>query len=363
MVTKKGNKKQKQATRNGSASRVQMVRRVAAAPAPLAMGSIVRQQPGNQIRVCHTELLATVNNTIGTGFNVQHRDAIQPGTFRWLGPIAQRYEQYRVHKLKFTYLPSVPTTDAGNCIIMFDADVKDTVPSGLNVMLQSQFSTLTPVWKTASIVIKDEGILNPVRRHYTRGAEPPTPYDHKTYDVGQMFVATDGASTSPGTKGHIMLEYDLTLYNPGINEEQGGHIDLTKFNVDGSYTYPEYGKFDGKVPLSIDLPNDDEIADGAVPGQQVLRLLDDAFHQITLTPSGTGITSSMVSTHKGSGVALAATDFAYTPTKEVFVARMKKNDGALPNTGWFQPRFANSTFSTLVDAILTYVPASRNVSF
>jgi hypothetical protein len=305
-------------------------------------------------------MLGTVNNSTGTGFNLQLQEVIQPGLFRWLGDIAQRYETYRLNKIRFRYVPAVATSEPGSVVFVFDGDVRDPAPGGLTVALCNRYSVMTPTWQGAELVISDEGTLHPVRRHFTRGPFPTSPYDHKTYDVGQLFVFTDGCNTSVVTKGHIWMEYDLVLYDPQLNNEVGGTTSADSFKTVGTAEFPEGTTVTGKIPIEISLPNAEEIADGAEEGHEVCRLLSDEFIGAVIKMQGTSVTNSdAIILRKGSGVAEDKQKQPHSTTEALVDARLKRLAGARPNTTWVQPNLNSAYFATATLLLINWLIGSR----
>lgn len=361
MNKNKNKKKTLKRAKNVPATFVKSDRGIEVYRKPAGFGTAIQAWKAKPIRIHHSEMIARINYH-GSAFHVVNTQVIQPGLFRWLGPIATRYEQYEVNSLHFHYL-STSGTEHGSVALMFDADVKDEDPGDLVTMMSNQYSVLLPVWKNASLSITDKGVLNPVKRHYTRPAVPPSPYDHKTYDVGKLVLATDGIDNSPTNKGMVMIEYDITLYSPCLPAEQGGVYEGTAITAEATYSYPTYASHDGSMPVQVVLPNADEIADGAVAGHEIFRLLDNDYLALALNATGTTITGNAWNVNTGSGVTASTGEVVFDTNESVDIAKYYRSTGAFPWTSWIQPRFINANFATITSFILSFMNGSSALKF
>lgn len=123
--------------------------------------------------------------------------------FPWLSGIGSKYDLYRFKRLRFTYTPSLPTSEEGSIYIGLDYNTLDPPPSSSSELCQLSHWTMNVVWKPTSISID----LNSIDWLYTRSG-PVANADYKTYDLGRLFFATEGV-TYNGTVGYIEVEYDV----------------------------------------------------------------------------------------------------------------------------------------------------------
>lgn len=93
-----------------------------------------------------TEALATVVATTTT-FDLLSQSFF-PGSsgLPWLQTISAAFVEYQVMELEFTYVPSVPTTQAGSVMLAFTGDFQDTNPATQADFLQSEQALLAPVY-------------------------------------------------------------------------------------------------------------------------------------------------------------------------------------------------------------------------
>lgn len=123
--------------------------------------------------------------------------------FPWLSGIAKKYDLYHFKRLRFTYVPSLPTSEEGNVYIGLDYNTLDPSPSSSSELCQLSHWTMNVVWKPTNVSID----LNSIGWLYTRSG-PVANADYKTYDIGKLFLATEGI-TYAGTVGYIEVEYDV----------------------------------------------------------------------------------------------------------------------------------------------------------
>lgn len=123
--------------------------------------------------------------------------------FPWLSGIGRKYDLYHFKRLKFSYVPALPTSEEGNVYIGLDYNTLDPAPASSNELCQLSHWSMNVVWKPNSLVID----LNNIGWLYTRSG-PVANADYKTYDLGKLFVAIEGVSFD-GTAGYIDVEYDV----------------------------------------------------------------------------------------------------------------------------------------------------------
>lgn len=142
---------------------------------------------------------------LNSGFNIVDV-FINPANaqlFPWLSGIANKYDLYHFKRLRFTYVPSLPTSEEGNVYIGLDYNTLDPSPNSSSELCQLSHWTMNVVWKPTFITVD----LNGLSWLYTRSG-PVANADYKTYDIGKLFFATEGINYT-GTVGYIEVEYDV----------------------------------------------------------------------------------------------------------------------------------------------------------
>lgn len=93
-----------------------------------------------------TEALTTVSTT-GSTYTSGTQNFYPSSTgIPWLGSISKSFTQYQVLELEFTYVPNVPTTQAGSFMMAWTGDFGDTVPADQAAFLQTEQALLAPVY-------------------------------------------------------------------------------------------------------------------------------------------------------------------------------------------------------------------------
>jgi hypothetical protein len=185
------------------------------------------------VRISNTEFYDIVNS-LGAG-NKGYQ-IFSPTGLGWLGPIAKSYQRYRIHRLHFSYVPQVATTQGGFVDLGTFYDTDDVVQWGSlsfassDVLYQCPEFTSGPPYAGGAI----RASLSIVRDVDWFGLTVDTSAVHRTYPwliVDTTSVATDtvanlsrgvalawrtaapGLATSTGI-GRILISYDIEFINP-----------------------------------------------------------------------------------------------------------------------------------------------------
>jgi hypothetical protein len=120
-----------------------------------------------------------------------------------LSGIGSKYDLYRFKRLKFNYVPGLPTSEEGNVYMGVDYNTLDPVPASSSDLCQLSHWSMNVVWKPSNLTID----LNSIGWLYTRSG-PLANADYKTYDLGRLFFATEGINYL-GICGYVEVEYDV----------------------------------------------------------------------------------------------------------------------------------------------------------
>jgi hypothetical protein len=165
------------------------------------------------VRIRHREYLGEVT---GTGLNFLLRKfQINPGlaaTFPWLSGIATQFEQYKFHKLSFSYATERPTYTPGYVLQVVDYDPADDVPTNKQQMAMFQGATRCAVYDNM-VFDADPKQLNREKLLYLRYGNLAPNLDIKTYDAGQYLIATGGVGDEL-LIGELWVDYDVDLVAP-----------------------------------------------------------------------------------------------------------------------------------------------------
>jgi len=203
----------------------------------------VKSMPNGDIHVRHREYLFDIDNAVAT-FNLT-TTPINPGiaaSFPWLSKIARNYESYRFNRLVFCYETESPSTTAGTVMLAVDYDSSDIAPASKQQLMAYRNSVRSAPWNPCDHRSASED-LNKRKSYFVRSAAIPNNTDQKLYDVGNLFVATQGVGVL--TVGEIYVEYDILLMTPEYtaNDIVGGSTvgggTMTAANPLGSVPVPD----------------------------------------------------------------------------------------------------------------------------
>jgi hypothetical protein len=172
--------------------------------APVAISTKTSNTGKDYYKTKGKERISNVT-ALNQGFNVVDVfiNPANSSLFPWLSGIGKKYDLYHFKRLRFTYTPSLPTSEEGNIYIGLDYNTLDPAPQSSIELCQLSHWTMNVVWKPTSLTID----LNGLDWLYTRSG-PVANADYKTYDLGKLFFATEGI-TYTGTVGYIEVEYDV----------------------------------------------------------------------------------------------------------------------------------------------------------
>jgi hypothetical protein len=214
--------------------------------APLATSTslIMPQRRSTTFRVVRTEYVLTVYNYTANNFAITAKP-INPGfsdAFPWLSQIALSYEYYRVNSITWKYIPTCNATTNGQVLLSFDTDSADETPQNKSQMSENDPFAMTSAWS---------GTILPLRKSHTsahnngkllnRDGNVPANYDINLYDLGRLYVATEGVAANTAV-GDVWVDYDIDFMIPQQNNDIPSHYSLwysngtasVLFNVNGN---------------------------------------------------------------------------------------------------------------------------------
>lgn len=178
--------------------------------------SVVTLRNGD-CRIVHREYIGEIVAGAGAGtpFNVSSYP-LNPGqasVFPWMSKIAANFESYVFNKLHFDYETEAPSSLGGTLVMAVDYDSVDAVPSNKQQALAYRGSVRSAPWNPCSHTSIRED-LHKQKTNYVRFGPQPAATDLKTYDIGNLFVITQGVTTASATCGELYVEYDVLLKTP-----------------------------------------------------------------------------------------------------------------------------------------------------
>jgi hypothetical protein len=166
-----------------------------------------------RVRVRHREYLADVAGSVAfaaTGF------AINPGiatSFPWLSNIAVNFESYLFRALSFEYETQKSASTSGTIMMAVDFDAADAAPASKTALMTYHNAVRSAVWgeccyRSDMMDLRKFGV-----QRYVRSGALAANLDIKTYDVGNLFVATQGEADTSAI-GELYVVYDVELITP-----------------------------------------------------------------------------------------------------------------------------------------------------
>lgn len=231
--------------------------------------------------VSHCERFGTINGS--TAFAVS-KFSINPGllsTFPWLSNIASRFESYKFRKLKFLYKTKTATTSLGDITLGVDYDAADPDPASTTQIENWSDSVNSVPWDNVSLTCSNKN-LQKEREWYTRNTALDANLDIKTYDVGNLFVATEGQASS-ALIGYMYVEYEIEFNTPQL---LFGDVVLGGSFVGGS-------SMSGANPLGTPVFDPQDIGIN-YNSTNVINVLNPGTYLLTFSVVGTVITALTV---------------------------------------------------------------------
>lgn len=261
--------------------------------APVAMTNVNRTRkprvqtlPNGDCRITHREYVEDIAAGAGTPspFTVQGLplNPGQKGTFQWLSRIAANYESYAFESLRFCYETEASTTLGGTLMLAIDYDAADPAPISKQQAMAYRSSTRTAPWSGCKHTSMREDLTKNKSNFVRIGAQPPNT-DIKTYDIGNLWVISQGISTSAATLGELYVEYTVKLMTPVYESI----ADLVP--TGGSLT--RGGASSGANPLGT-IPGSNPYNYGiAVDGLSNITITNPGTYLVYFSAGGTGITA------------------------------------------------------------------------
>lgn len=197
---------------------------------PAAVGSSVVSRSANTslsgagFRVQHREFVTSLQTPTGTSltytflcnpaipYNATESGHLQPtGLFTWLVSVAQNYQKYKINSLSLEFVPSAPTTIAGNITAGIDYNV-DNPDNGITLQELTSLSEAvqSAYWTSFSLHAKPQPSNTPgpkfIRNFAVAGSKV-------TYDAFLFYVTLSQTSTSQ-LIGNLWVTYDITFMSP-----------------------------------------------------------------------------------------------------------------------------------------------------
>lgn len=220
--------------------------------APISKGRIVRQNrpktipmPNGDILIRHREYVQDATGSAAFSASSLAINPGLPGTFPWLSTLARSFESYRFEKLSILYETQSPTTSAGKALLAVDYDASDAAPTTKQQAMAYRSSVSAPVWSDCEHNSLKED-LEKRKSYYVRSGALDANSDVKLYDIGNLFVCSQG---STGLVGEIYIDYVVRLMTPQLGKVGVGQAIYGIFT--GTSNAAPYANRSGILPATV----------------------------------------------------------------------------------------------------------------
>lgn len=160
--------------------------------------------------ITHKEYIADIT---GSSDFFTSSFSLNPGiaaVFPWLSNIAVNYESYVFKRLEFMFETSVATTTPGTVMLAVDYDATDAAPLTKQALMSYAQAQRSSPWQACSYNCRSGDLTKFAKERYVRSGD--TTGDIKTYDVGNLFLSTQG--TPATVLGELYVAYTIELRTP-----------------------------------------------------------------------------------------------------------------------------------------------------
>lgn len=192
--------------------------------APVAMSrKIVTARPKMQslasgdVVVRHREYIRDIGGSIGFAAEAFPINPGQAQTFPWLSSLASRFESYRFMRLAFELNNLAPTSETGTVALAVDYDAADPAPASKLQALSYRSSVRVSPWRSVRFESLPEDLHRTSTYYLRTAAVLSGGLDIKMYDVGNLFVITQGQISPGAGVSELYVEYEVILMTPQID--------------------------------------------------------------------------------------------------------------------------------------------------
>lgn len=214
-------------------------------------------------------------------------------SFPWLSQVASRFESYTFERLNYIYEPMVPTTTPGSIMMAIDFDAADSTPANKVTLMAYSGATRASVFSPVRLSTAQVNRKKMVHERYVRSGALNNG-DIKTYDVGNLFVATVGTPAAQTLLGELYVEYTVKLRTPQIQTAPNLSLSGRRAAQQGTITYGRDGVITSHVAEVTGEGNQPVMQ--AVPGESTLQIdprIKRCLLSLYTTPSANWVTSGV----------------------------------------------------------------------
>jgi len=144
---------------------------------------------------------------------------LNPFVLPWGGPISRQFTYYRFTKVKWIYTPKIsqlnPNGQQGTIVLSWNQNVTDESPNNITDAMQFKPSKTGMAYQKLEMELPKK-LLGRRRFVRDRSYYPPRS-DPTRYDVGRLFICTEGMADTGTEIGYIGIEYTIHLSVPKVD--------------------------------------------------------------------------------------------------------------------------------------------------
>lgn len=188
----------------------------------VATGSAKFQNLGTKgdIRVSHSEYVTTIPGSVLFAATQYQINPGNPVLFPWLSQIATRFESYSFNSLTIRLLTRAPTSIGGVQVLTVDYDAADASPQTMAQARSYRSAVAGAPWEDISFTASKEDLHKQKSNFVRTGVSLPTGTDIRLYDIGELFVITEGQAATT-VISELVVSYDITLMTPQLSGFDG----------------------------------------------------------------------------------------------------------------------------------------------
>lgn len=208
----------RQRSNNGNRPQGQRVAAVAKSR-PFNTTRPAQRMTSKGFRVKHKELVGTIAPQEFEIINTLHvnpgLDVPSGGVFTWLCPIAQRYEKYMFHNIRFIYLPRCGTSVTGSYFMAPETDINQMPPQNMVQMSNYKGFVSSSFWTESSMTVAKFDLDSTTKVRFCRAGTETG--DLRLYDAFKLNYGTSQQADEAGKElGFLYVEYDVEFFIPQI---------------------------------------------------------------------------------------------------------------------------------------------------
>lgn len=182
-----------------------------------------------------TECLATLITTGAAGAANFQQFPFHSGSLdlNWLRNMSNSFAEWQLLAAEFTYVPSVPTTQAGTIVVAINGDYTDTTPAAIAELQRYDGAVTGPVYAgtDGGLRVNSWGLNHPntvgvvAQRYMFQYGNAPRTYrvvsattfgalgtqDQNNYSPFELIVATSGTGLASTSIGSMFVRYKVRL--------------------------------------------------------------------------------------------------------------------------------------------------------